>query len=88
MVHPDENEGMKPAKAMTIRLSAEQAEQLETVASVDDQPISEVIRAAISQHIERRQRDSSFQNGLEQRIKRAQRMLANQPPDEPQAPPK
>lgn len=66
---------MKPAKAMTIRLSAEQAEELETVATVDDQPVSEVVRAAISEHIARRKTDESFQDGLRERIKRAERLL-------------
>jgi predicted transcriptional regulator len=66
---------MKPAKAMTIRLSAEQAEQLETVASVDNQPISEVIRAAIAEHIEHRKKDARFKASLKQRLARAQRML-------------
>ncbi|WAX58519.1 ribbon-helix-helix protein, CopG family [Jatrophihabitans cynanchi] len=68
---------MKPAKAMTIRLSADQAEELETVALVDDQPISEIIRAAISEHILTRKADSSFQDGLKDRIERAQRMLGS-----------
>lgn len=68
---------MKPAKAMTIRLSAEQAEQLETVASVDDQPVSEVIRAAIAQHIEARRKDPSFQDGLKDRLARAQSLLSD-----------
>ena len=68
---------MKPAKAMTIRLSAEQAEELETVATVDNQPIAEVIRAAIADHIADRKRDTKFQDGLRQRIERAQRMLPN-----------
>jgi predicted transcriptional regulator len=67
---------MKPAKAMTIRLSAEQAEELETVATVDNQPISEVIRAAIAEHIQERKRDEQFQDSLRQRIGRAQRMLS------------
>ncbi len=66
---------MKPAKAMTIRLSAEQAEELETVATVDEQPVSEVVRAAISEHIEKRRRDSQFQNSLRARISRAEQML-------------
>ena len=66
---------MKPAKAMTIRLSAEQAEQLETVANVDEQPVSEVVRAAIAEHIERRKGDDKFQDGLKNRIERAQRLL-------------
>lgn len=67
---------MKP-KAMTIRLSAEQADELETVATVDNQPISEVIRAAIAEHIEDRKRDAQFQDSLRDRIERAQRMLSD-----------
>ena len=62
-------------KAMTIRLDPELAESLETVASVDEQPVSEVIRAAISQHIANRQNDTEFRQGLEERIKRQQRLL-------------
>ena len=60
---------------MTIRLSSEQAEQLEMVAAVDSQPVSEVIRAAITEHIETRKQDSSFQAGLRERITRAQKMI-------------
>ncbi len=60
---------------MTIRLSAELAEQLETVASVENQPIAEVIRAAISEHIEQRKKDVRFKAGLKQRIENARRML-------------
>jgi predicted transcriptional regulator len=60
---------------MTIRLSPEQAEELETVATVDNQPISEVVRAAISEHIASRKQDEAFQDSLKERISRAQRML-------------
>ena len=67
---------MKPAKAMTIRLSAEQAEALETVATVEDRAVSEVIRAAITEHIDTRRKDPAFQDGLKDRIKRAQRLLS------------
>lgn len=66
---------MKPAKAMTIRLSAEQAEALETVATVEDRPVSETIRAAIAEHIEKRRKDPGFRDGLKERIDRAQRLL-------------
>lgn len=66
---------MKAPKAMTIRLSAEQAEALETVATVEDLPVSDVIRAAITEHIETRRRDPAFQEGLEERIARARRLL-------------
>lgn len=67
---------MKPIKAMTIRLSAEQAEALETVATVDDLAVAEVIRAAIAEHVENRRKDQNFQDALKDRIDRAKRMLA------------
>ncbi|HYN82783.1 MAG TPA: hypothetical protein VES88_14945 [Gemmatimonadaceae bacterium] len=66
---------MKPAKALTIRLSAEQAEQLETVARIDEQPIAEVIRSAIAAHIATRKKDRQFKDGLRERIERARQML-------------
>ena len=66
---------MDPHKAMTIRLHADQAEDLNTVAAVDGVPISQVIRTAIAGHIEERKRDAAFQDGLRQRIERAQQML-------------
>lgn len=68
---------MKPIKAMTIRLPADLAELLEKVASVDNQPVSEVIRAAISEHIEHRRQEVSFQDSLKDRIERAQRILGS-----------
>ena len=68
---------MRPIKAMTIRLSADQAEELDTIAAVDGQPISYVIRSAIAEHIEERKRDAVFQDVLLQRIERARRMLPN-----------
>lgn len=66
---------MNPAKAMTVRLSAEQAEALETVATVENRPVSDVIRAAIAEHIEGCRRDPAFQEGLKERIDRAQRLF-------------
>jgi len=70
---------MKPAKAMTIRLTAEQAEALETVANVEQRAVSDVIRAAITAHIEGRRHDPSFQEGLKARIDRASQLLAKPP---------
>ena len=66
---------MRLGKAMTIRLSAEQADALETVASVEQRAISDVIRAAIAEHIEGRRRDPDFQRGLQARIDRASKLL-------------
>lgn len=73
MVH---DRGMKPSvKAMTIRLTPEQADALETVASVEELPISEVIRAAIEEHIDSRRKDPAFQDSLKDRLARARRLL-------------
>lgn len=62
---------------MTVRLSADQSQELDTIAAVDGQPISHVIRAAIAGHIEQRKRDAAFRESLRERIERAQRMLIN-----------
>lgn len=70
-----QNSGMKQAKAMTVRLSEEQALALETVASVENRPVSDIIRAAISTHIETLRRDPSFQAGLKDRISQARKLL-------------
>ena len=69
---------MKPTKAMTIRLSEEQAEALETVATVEQRAVSDVIRAAISEHIESRRKDPSFQEDLKARLTRARKLLTRQ----------
>ncbi len=60
---------------MTIRLSSDQAEELETVADVDQLPVSEVIRAAIAEHVQARRADEQFRRNLRERLDRAQRLL-------------
>ncbi|MHB1643816.1 MAG: hypothetical protein ACYC45_11160 [Acidithiobacillus ferriphilus] len=66
---------IKPAKAMTVRLTVEQAEALDTVATVDGLAISEIVRVAISEHIKARKKDPAFQDSLRERIGRAQQLL-------------
>ena len=66
---------MSEHKTMTVRLPAAQAEALALVASVDNMPVSEVVRAAIAVHIAQRQNDSAFRRGLEDQIERAQQLL-------------
>jgi len=63
------------AKAMTVRLSEEQAQALEMVANVENLPVSDVIRAAITSHIEARRHDPHFQAGLKDRISQARKLL-------------
>ena len=60
---------------MTVRLSQDQAQALETVSSVENLPVSEIIRAAIETHIEARKQDPAFQAGLRERIGQARRLL-------------
>jgi hypothetical protein len=55
--------------------TADQADDLELVARVQNQAISDVIRSAISDRIEQAKKDPSFQDGLRDRIERAQRLL-------------
>ncbi|WP_409939126.1 hypothetical protein [Rhizobium leguminosarum] len=45
------------------------------VATVENLPISDVIRAAITTHIETRRRDPGFQAGLKDRISQARKLL-------------
>lgn len=66
---------MKPVKTMSIRLTTEQAEALEIVASVEALPLSEVIRTAINEHIDGKTKDPAFQDSLKDRLARAQRLL-------------
>jgi predicted transcriptional regulator len=66
---------MKPVKAMTIRLTTDQAEALETVASVEERSVSEIIRAAIEEHIDSRKKDPAFQDSLKDRLARARKLL-------------
>jgi hypothetical protein len=62
-------------KAMTLRLSHEQAEALEAVAEADGIPIAEAVRIAINEHIERRRKDKDFQERLRVSLERNQRIL-------------
>lgn len=66
---------MKNVKAMSLRLPVELAEALETVASVEALPVAEVIRAAITEHIDNRRKDPAFQDSLKGRLERARHLL-------------
>ncbi len=72
---------MKPVKAMTLRLEPDQAEALETIARVDDLPIVEVVRAAISEHIDARRSDSDFRRNLRDQLERAEQLLDESKPE-------
>ncbi len=62
-------------KAMTLRLPADQAEDLEFVAEVDGVSVSEAVRTAIGSHIESRRADEAFQERLAASMERHKRIL-------------
>lgn len=62
-------------KTMTLRLSDEQAADLEAMARVDDVPVSEAVRVAIAERIERRRKDRQFQARLRRLLEENRRAL-------------
>lgn len=66
---------MDQTKAMTLRLSNQAAKELETVAQVDEVPVSEAVREAIDAHIEKRRQDKEFKDRLRQSIEENQEIL-------------
>ena len=62
-------------KAMTLRLSAHQAAELEAVARADDMSVSEEVRTAIAERIEHRRKDKKFQERLQQMMQDNARVL-------------
>lgn len=55
------------AKTMTLRLDDERAATLELVARADDQSLTDAVRTAIDEHIERRRSDKDFIERLRKR---------------------
>jgi predicted DNA-binding protein len=68
---------MKPGstKNLLLRLDPDLAERLQTVADVEDRPVSEVVREAISALVEQRRGDKRFLQLLEDNLARHQQAL-------------
>jgi predicted DNA-binding ribbon-helix-helix protein len=62
-------------KGFTVRLTEEQAAELETVARADGVPVAEEIRQAITERIANRRNDKDFQQRLRQMIADNQKIL-------------
>jgi hypothetical protein len=62
-------------KTMTLRLSDEQAADLEAMARVDDMPVSEAVRLAIDARIAERRADKEFQARLRRILEENRRAL-------------
>lgn len=66
---------MTDAKGFTVRLSTEQAEELEAVAAADGVSVAEAIRQAVTVRIDERRKDKAFQKRLREVIDQNRRVL-------------
>lgn len=62
-------------KAMTLRLPADQAAELEAVARADQKAVSEAVREAIDKLIAERRKDKEFQARLRAMMEEDQKIL-------------
>lgn len=60
---------------MTLRLTDEQAAELEAIARIENVPVAEEVRLAISDRIAARRKDKEFQARLRASIERNQEIL-------------
>ena len=73
-----EEEQMAPSgdtKSMTLRIDKALAERVRTIAEVEDSTVSDVIRDALAEHVERRRRDPEFQTMLKRNLRRHEELL-------------
>jgi hypothetical protein len=62
-------------RALTVRLPAEQAEDIETIAQVEGVSVAEEIRAALTDRIAARRADAEFAARLRKTMERNRRAL-------------
>ena len=72
--HP-QGEKREGTKNMVLRLDPELAEQLQLVAEAEGRSVSDVVREAIAEAVERRRGDDEFIRLLEENLRRHQRLL-------------
>ena len=66
---------MTDRKNMTLRLTAEQADELEAVARAEGISVSDAVREAIAEQIERKRKDKAFRARLQTVMKRDREIL-------------
>lgn len=62
-------------KAISLRLPDDQARALDAVAMADETSVSEVIRSAIAERVEKRRADKDFQERLRRAVERNREAL-------------
>jgi predicted transcriptional regulator len=63
-------------KAMTLRLNETEYERLRTVAFVEDRTVSDVIREAIHQYVQRKASHDEFRASLERAMRESAQLIA------------
>ena len=62
-------------KSMTLRLDGELVDKMRTIAEVEETTVSDVIRDALADHVEKQRRDPEFQAMLKRNLQRHQELL-------------
>lgn len=57
-------------KTLSLRLDGELADALDLVAAAEGRPLSEVIRQALREHVDRRRSDNEFMERMEDTVAR------------------
>ena len=63
-------------KSMTLRIDETLAERVRTIAEVEEATVSDVIRDALAEHVERRRSDPEFQAMLKRNLQRHEELLS------------
>jgi hypothetical protein len=63
------------AKSMTLRLTEDQAADLEAIARIENVPVAEEVRKALAAHIATRRKDRAFQARLRASMERNSEIL-------------
>ena len=63
-------------KSMTLRIDEKLAERVRTIAEVEETTVSDVIRDALAEHVERRRNDPEFQTMLKRNLQRHEELLS------------
>ena len=64
-----------PNRAFTVRVTEEQAEDLEAIAEAEGTSVAEEVRSALADRIEARRKDLKFQARLRATMERNRRVL-------------
>lgn len=66
----------RETKNMTLRMDEALAENVQAIAEIEGSTVSDVIRVAISEHVDRRKADPEFQKLLQRNMERHAQLLS------------